>query len=104
MALFLALAGAQASVVRAVLMGAAALLIGESGHRSRQLGVLVITLVAMLLANPAWGRSIGFQLSAAATAGLLISADPLEQWIVLHWPQFLHRLAPAFAIPLAALF
>ena len=104
MALFLALAGAQASVVRAVLMGTAALLIGESGHRSRQLGVLVITLVVMLLAHPAWGRSIGFQLSAAATAGLLISAGPLEQWIVLHWPQFLHRLAPAFAIPLAALF
>ena len=47
MALFLALAGAQPSVVRAVLMGAAALLIGESGHHSRTLGVLLITLVLM---------------------------------------------------------
>jgi len=104
MALFLALAGAQPSVVRAVLMGAAALLIRESGHRSRPLGVLLLTLVLMLLVHPSWGRSIGFQLSAAATAGLVISAGPLEQWIVQRCPQPLHRLAPALSIPLAALF
>ena len=104
MALFLALAGAQASVVRAVLMGAAALLIRESGHRSRSLGVLLLTLVLMLLVHPTWGRAIGFQLSAAATAGLVISARFLEQWTMQHWPQPLHRLAPALSIPLAALF
>ena len=104
MALFLALAGAQPSVVRAVLMGASALLIRESGHRSRPLGVLLLTLVLMLLVQPTWGRSIGFQLSAAATAGLVISSAPLEQWIVQHWPPSLHRLAPALSIPLAALF
>ena len=104
MALFLVLAGAQPSVVRAVLMGAAALLIRESGHRSRPLGVLLVTLVLMLLVHPAWGRSVGFQLSAAATAGLVISAGPLEQWMVQNWPQPLHRLAPALSIPLAALF
>ena len=104
MALFLTLAGAQASVVRAVLMGAAALLIRESGHRSRPLGVLLLTLVLMLLLHPTWARSIGFQLSAAATAGLVISAGPLEQWIVQHLPRPLHRLAPALSIPLAALF
>ena len=85
-------------------MGAAALLIRESGHRSRPLGVLLLTLVLMLLVHPTWGRAIGFQLSAAATAGLVISARPLERWIVQHWPQPLHRLAPALAIPLAALF
>ena len=103
MALFLALAGVQPSVVRAVLMGVAALLIRESGHRSRPLGLLLLTLVLMLLVHPTWGRSIGFQLSAAATAGLVISAGPLEKWIVQHWPQPLHRLAPALSIPLAAL-
>ncbi|WP_114994037.1 ComEC/Rec2 family competence protein [Synechococcus sp. UW179A] len=104
MAVFLALAGAQPSVVRAVLMGAAALLIRESGHRSRPLGVLLLTLLLMLLVHPAWTRSIGFQLSAAATAGLVISAEPIEQWIVQHLPCPLHRLAPALSIPLAALF
>ena len=104
MALFLCLAGAQPSVVRAVLMGAAALLIRESGHRCRPLGVLLVTLVLMLLVHPTWGRSIGFQLSAAATAGLVISAGPLEQWIIQNGPRRLQRLAPALSIPLAALF
>ena len=69
MLIFLVCAGAQPSVVRAVLMGATALLIRESGERSRGFGVLLLTLSLMLLMHPAWARSIGFQLSAAATAG-----------------------------------
>ena len=103
MALFLALAGAQASVVRAVLMGAAALLIRERGHRSRPLGVLLITLVVMLLVHPAWARSIGFQLSAAATAGLVLSAGPIEQQLRSWCPSSTARLAPLLAVPVAAL-
>ena len=50
-------------------MAAIALLIRESGRHSRPVGVLVLTLSGMLLLHPAWARSIGFQLSAAATAG-----------------------------------
>ena len=103
MVLFLALAGVQASVVRAVLMGAAALLIRERGYRSRPLGVLLITLVVMLLVHPAWARSIGFQLSAAATAGLVISAAPIEQQLRSCCPSFVARLAPLLAVPVAAL-
>ena len=33
----------------------------------------------MLLLRPAWALSIGFQLSAAATAGLILTAPRLEQ-------------------------
>lgn len=104
MGLFLALAGAQPSVVRAVLMGSVALLIREGGQRSRPLGVLVFSLVLMLLIHPAWLHSIGFQLSAAATAGLVITARPLELWLAARWP---HRFGPwlstALSVPLAAL-
>ena len=103
MALFLALTGAQPSVVRAVLMGAAALLIRERGQRSRPLGVLVFTLLLMLLLHPSWARSVGFQLSAAATAGLVLSAAPLEQWLCTHGLRWLRPLAPALSVPLAAL-
>lgn len=71
--IFLLCAGAQPSVVRAVLMGATALLIRESGESSHGFGVLLLTLSLMLLVHPAWARSIGFQLSAAATAGLIIT-------------------------------
>ena len=64
MLIFLLCAGAQPSVVRAVLMWAMALLIRESGERSRCFGVFLLTFSLMLLVYPAWARSIGFQLSS----------------------------------------
>ncbi|MDP7993936.1 MAG: ComEC/Rec2 family competence protein [Synechococcus sp. SP2 MAG] len=104
MSVFFALAGGEPSVVRAVLMGAAALLIRERGSRAQPLGVLLSTLVLMLLVNPSWARSIGFQLSAAATAGLVLSSQPLEQWFLQHCPHsWMRPLAPALSVPVAAL-
>jgi competence protein ComEC len=76
MLLFLLLAGPQPSVVRAVVMGAMAFLVQESGRRSRPLGVLLLCLLLMLLLQPAWLLDVGFQLSVAATAGLLVTARP----------------------------
>ena len=101
--IFLLCAGAQPSVVRAVLMGATALLIRESGERSHGFGVLLLTLSLMLLVHPAWARSIGFQLSAAATAGLILTGPGLERWWAERLPMRLGWLAPALAVPLAAM-
>ena len=101
--IFLLCAGAQPSVVRAVLMGATALLIRESGESSHGFGVLLLTLSLMLLVHPAWARSIGFQLSAAATAGLIITGPGLERWWAERLPMRLGWLAPALAVPLAAM-
>jgi competence protein ComEC len=103
MLLFLVLAGPQPSVVRAVLMGLAALLIREQGSRSRPLGVLVLVLLLMLWIHPIWARSVGFQLSAAATAGLVITAPGLEQALapLSRWPW--PGLAAAMAVPIAAM-
>lgn len=110
MALFLLLAGAQPSVVRAVLMGAIALVLLESGRRGRPLGILGLSLAGMLLLRPAWLHDVGFQLSAAATAGLVLTARPLEQALAERFgggapggvPWWLGWLAPALAVPLAA--
>ncbi|MCP9833808.1 MULTISPECIES: ComEC/Rec2 family competence protein [unclassified Cyanobium] len=101
MALFLLLAGAQPSVVRAVLMGAIALVLLESGRRGRPLGILGLSLAGMLLLRPAWLHDVGFQLSAAATAGLVLTARPLEQALAQRLPGA-GWLAPALAVPLAA--
>ena len=79
MAGFLLLAGPQPSVVRAVLMGAVAFALQESGRCSRPLAVMLLCLLLMLVIRPAWLLDVGFQLSAAATAGLILSARPLEQ-------------------------
>ena len=98
-----ALAGAQASVVRAVLMGLAGLPIHQSSGTSRPLGVLVATLVLMLWVHPAWARSIGFQFSAAATAGMVLTAPALEARLMPCLPPKAQGLAGALAVPLAAM-
>ncbi|WP_216900948.1 ComEC/Rec2 family competence protein [Synechococcus sp. CCY 9618] len=110
MGLFLLLAGAQPSVVRAVLMGAIALLLLETGRRGRPLGILSLSLAGMLLLRPAWLHDVGFQLSAAATAGLVLTARPLEQALARRLPGgppdapgwWRGWLAPALAVPVAA--
>jgi competence protein ComEC len=113
MVVFLLLAGPQPSVVRAVLMGALALGAREVGLRGRPLGLLALSAAAMLLLRPDWSQDVGFQLSVAATAGLVVSADPLEAalrpplealpTLPAPWrPRLAALLAPALAVPLAA--
>jgi len=99
MLLFLLLAGPQPSVLRAVGMGAVALLLLESGRRGRPLLVLLAVAVALLLWRPDWLLDVGFQLSLAATAGLILTARPLETWLKRGSPTW---LAAALAVPLAA--
>merc|ERR1739841_379992 len=57
----------------------------------------------MLLLHPAWARSLGFQLSAAATAGLMLTAPALEQALIQRLPRRCRWLAPALSVPLAAM-
>ncbi|MEB3271678.1 MAG: ComEC/Rec2 family competence protein [Synechococcus sp.] len=107
---FLLLAGPQGSVVRAVLMGAVALLALEFGRRARPIPLLLTTVVVMLWIQPAWLQDVGFQLSVVATAGLMVTATPLEQAIATRLPArrdgqpgpWRSTLAPALAVPLAA--
>ena len=96
---FVLLARAEPSVVRAAAMGSVALLgMGSDGREKgpRALGVAVLVL---LLLDPALAKSVGFALSASATAGILFLAPPwrdaLRRWL----PRW---LAEAVAVPLAA--
>lgn len=101
--LFVLLAGPQPSVLRAVLMAALALLALEGGRRGRPLALLLLSALVLLLVQPRWLVSVGFQLSVVATAALVVSAGPLERWL-LGWlpPPGRRWLAPALAVPLAA--
>jgi competence protein ComEC len=99
MALFLLLAGPQPSVVRAVAMGAMVFVVQESGRQVRPLGVLLLCVLLMLMTAPAWLLDVGFQLSVAATAGLMLSAGPLETLLARRLPGW---AAGAVAVPLAA--
>ena len=103
MGLFVLLAGPQPSVLRAVLMGAIALVIVEWGWRAKPIGILVASVVALLLVVPGWLLDVGFQLSVMATAGLMVTARPLEQALADRLPAVVPGwFAGALAVPLAA--
>ncbi len=97
--LFVTLAGAQPAVLRAALMGSLVLLIQACGERARPLGVLLVSLGLLLLWMPQWLLDLGFQLSAAATAGLLLTAPRLERGLQRRLPPW---MAAGVAVPLAA--
>ncbi|MEB3234735.1 MAG: ComEC/Rec2 family competence protein [Cyanobacteriota bacterium] len=99
MLLFLLLAGPQPSVLRAVGMGALALLLLEAGQRGRPLLVLLAVAAGLLLWRPDWLWDVGFQLSVAATAGLILTARPLDAALAQRLPRW---LAAAVAVPLSA--
>jgi competence protein ComEC len=96
---FVLVARTEPSVVRAAAMGTVALVgLGVDGRRRgpRALGVAV---VGLLLLDPRLAGSVGFALSVAATAGILLLApglrDALDRWL----PRW---LAEAIAVPTAA--
>lgn len=96
---FLLLARTEPSVVRAAAMGAVGLL--AMGHNGLQRGLrgLGAALLVLLLVDPALATSVGFALSATATAGILLLGpvwrDALARWL----PRW---LAEAIAVPAAA--
>jgi competence protein ComEC len=71
------LVGAGASVVRAALMGGLTLLAAQLGRRQVGLNTLGFVAVLMALYNPNVLWDVGFQLSFAATLGLVLYAEPL---------------------------
>lgn len=72
------LVGAGASVVRAAIMGSLGVIAQRLGRRSAGLNTLALAAVGMTLFNPLILWDVGFQLSAAATLGLILYAEPFE--------------------------
>jgi competence protein ComEC len=97
---FVALCLAEPSVVRAAAMGLVGLVAVGSGGRGRQgLRYLSVAVLALVFWDPWIARSLGFVLSVAASAGLLVWAG--------RWTAAMARWAPAWlaetvAVPLAA--
>ena len=80
-ALFVILTGAQASVVRAAVMGTLVLLAQREGRLSDPRNAIVLAGAAMVLINPLILRNdIGFQLSFFATLGLIYLAPSIERY------------------------
>jgi len=80
-ALYTLLVGADASVVRAAIMGGIFLLVSRMlGRPNFAYASLFLAGIVMTLLNPYTLWDVGFQLSFTATLGLMLYADPITQW------------------------
>ena len=76
--LYTVLVGANAAVVRAAIMGGLAIFARQVERRQHGLNTLAFTAGVMALSNPHVLWDVGFQLSVAATLGLVLYAEPLS--------------------------
>jgi competence protein ComEC len=97
--LFMGLTGMQPAVFRAVLMGFAVLFGLWFERRIKPLQSLLIAAIILLIVNPIWIWSLGFQFSFLATLGLLVTVPAISKR--LDWLPGL--IVPAIAVPIAAL-
>ena len=81
-ALYTLLVGADAAVVRAAIMGGISLTARQLGRRNDGLNALMLSAVIMSIFNPNTPWDVGFQLSFFATLGLILYAEPFQNWAV----------------------
>jgi competence protein ComEC len=81
-AVYVPLAGAGPSIVRAGVMGGVSVLATLAGRRSSRLYALALAAVVTLALAPGIAADVGWQLSFAAVLGILVLARPLRGAIV----------------------
>jgi competence protein ComEC len=90
--LYTILVGADASVVRAAIMGSLFLFTSRwLGRRNLAYASLFFAAFVMTLLNPLTLWDVGFQLSFTATLGLMLYADPFTQWTRRQLNRFVER-------------
>lgn len=76
---YIVISGGQASVVRAGLMGMVGFAATLAGSAASVRRLFLAAVLAMLLVKPGWLWDLGFQLSAAATAGMIWVVSVFER-------------------------
>src|SRR4051794_25726141 len=92
---YVPLAGAGPSIQRAGVMGAVGVLATLSGRRTSRIYALMLALGITLAIDPGVAGDIGWQLSFAAVAGILLLAAPLRRAIAAPPRPRAPRPAPA---------
>lgn len=93
---FVLFVGASPTLLRAALMGSLYLLAEAIGRRGDALAALALAAIAMTALAPLALLDVGFQLSCAATLGLIVVAGPLARTLG-RW-----RLPSFIAVPTGA--
>ncbi|MFZ2098857.1 MAG: ComEC/Rec2 family competence protein [Anaerolineales bacterium] len=89
--LYTLLVGANAAVVRAAILGLLTLLGHQFGRRQVGLNSLAFTAAAMAIITPTVLWDISFQLSFAATLGIMLYAEPLTDCFTHAASRFIAR-------------
>lgn len=102
---YAAFVGGDAAVTRAAIMGALGVFGGMFGRRQNGLNSLGLAAFVMVLINPNVFWDVGFQLSAAATLGLVLYGQPLtERFTKLVAKKIDEEKAQTFAGPISEFF
>lgn len=108
--IFVVMTGAASSVIRAAIMGWLLLLASLWGRRRSATNAVLLAVVTMVILHPLiLFYDVGFQLSVAATVGLLY-CSPLFFWQSRYLPKFIAEAfaatvgATLFTLPLIALY
>jgi competence protein ComEC len=80
--LYVMVAGAEASLLRAAVMAIAFMLARVTSRVSRPLNTLGVAATAILFAAPDQLFDIGFQLSFASVAGIIMLYEPGDRWMI----------------------
>jgi len=96
---YLVLVGDQPSVVRAAVMAAVSLFALLNGKRHWTPHLLALAVLLLLLFDPSNAVGLGFTLSVAATAGVILLAPRLRGWLSVYLPGW---LALSISVALAA--
>ncbi len=99
LAALVVLVSPEPSVVRAAVMAAIAMLGVVLGRTGAGVSLLSTAVVGILVLDPWQAGSLGFALSVAATAALLLGAGPLADGLARWMPA---PLALALSVPLSA--
>ncbi len=87
--LYTLLVGGDPAVVRAAVMGGLSIFAHQIGRRQHGLNAAALASLIMILCKPPLLWDISFQLSLAATLGLILYADPLAGWFLGFSSRFL---------------
>jgi len=100
---YVLLVGAPPSALRAAAMLTVALVAQASGRLADSFGCLALAVAALLGWDPGLAFDLGFQLSVAATAGLILLAPPLGGYLAWAPKAFREPVAVALAAQLSTL-
>jgi len=104
---FVLVTRAEPSVLRAAAMALVALGAAATGRTAPGIRVVAIAVLVVLVGDPLLVQSVGFQLSVAATVGLVVLVGPLRRWLPgpdwLRTPVAVTVAAQAGATPVMAL-